>query len=127
MWGEDSIIIEATDAANLFTQTPDCGYPIYIKPKVILPNGDRENLPVPHSAVFIEEQDSYFFEFQKCSQSSYPFDQDCGSIDPYELIYDIILESCVVDGPYPVINDEVRFSVEIGNTCELDSLTIMPR
>ena len=54
-------------------------------------------------------------------------DPDCGSIDPYELIYDIILEAAVIDGPTPVINDGVRFSVEIGNTCELDSLSIQPR
>ena len=37
------------------------------------------------------------------------------------------MEACVIDGPEPVINDEVRFSVEIGNICLLDSLVIQPR
>ena len=64
MWGDDSIIIDASDAIGKFTQSPDCGYPIYILPKVVQPNGDRTLLPVPHSAEFVENtDDSYFFEF----------------------------------------------------------------
>jgi hypothetical protein len=127
MWGDDPITVDATDAIAQFTQYPDCGYPIYVKPKVLKPSGERELLPVPHSALFIEEANSYYFEFQKCSAGSYPFDGDCGSIDPYELVYPIVLEAWVMDGPVSVYNDEVRFSVEVGNTCELDSLAIKPR
>ena len=63
MWADDSIIVDATDAVEAFTQFPDCGYPIYIKPKVAMPNGDRELLPVPLSAQFFDEPNNYFFEF----------------------------------------------------------------
>lgn len=126
MWGDDAITVEATDAVNAFTQFPACGYPIYVKPRVER-NGERTLLPIPNSAVFVEEPNRYYFEIQKCSQAAYPLDPDCGSVDPYQLVYPIILEACVIDGPVPVVNDEVRFSVEIGNTCELDSLTINPR
>lgn len=71
-------------------------------------------------------QGTWFFEFEKCSTDTYPFDNDCGNVDPYEINYEIIVEITIPQNPIPVTNSDIQLQVEIGNACEQNVLTIVP-
>lgn len=42
-------------------------------------------------------------------------------------MYDIVLRVVIPENPVEVVNTDVSFSIEIGNTCIEDTLTIVPR
>lgn len=59
----------------------------------------------------------------KCSSDVFSFDPECQN-DPYEIVYDIvILVKATVDGQFAT-STELSFTVEIGNTCLDDTVTL---
>jgi len=128
LWGEDARTRDVTVNLNSIVQQPACGYNLLYTPYLVTQTGpttyDYSPLPIPNSAVFSKSLNNFFFQFQKCSEATTPFDSDCGTIDPYEINYDIIIEVTIPSNPTPISNEDIHLQVEIGNACENDVLTI---
>lgn len=127
LWGEDADNVIATQALSGFTQFPACGYDIEFTAYIENLDGSLAPLPIPNQVTFEQSLDDFYFTFQKCSPATYEFDPECGDVDPYEIVYNIVVLATVPQNPEDIVNDDIKFSYEIGNTCEMDTLAIAPK
>ena len=111
---------------SAFSQYPACGYTLEFTPLLNTGSGLVE-LPIPFEANFQESQGVYFFQFEKCSPRTANIDPDCSdpNVVPHDIFYNIVLHVSVAGVTGGPVNTDVRFTFEIGNACELNSLTIV--
>lgn len=121
-WGDEAIEIDVSAALASITLSPDCGYDVTFEPVIRTSTSPDTFTALPPFSVSWSESTSTIF-VSKCSQDVFSFDPECQN-DPYEIVYDIvILVRATVDGQFTT-NTELSFTVEIGNTCLDDTVTV---